>query len=550
MSPPLPQSPFSAAAPLAAARRWFQMGDRQQAAQLCQRLLAASPDEGEALHLLGLIALGDGHAACAASLFAHAAAVCPGHAQAHANRAAALHRLGRSGDALAACRRALALQPAEPVLLHNMAALLRECGRGAMAITAFRRLVRLAPHNGAGFHGLLDALRTSGELTEAVAAGRALVALHPALPATHGNLGILLQFQGCPDAAMRCYTRALTLDPEYAEARSNLGLAQLLTGDLAQGWSNYAARWQAAGNSAAAAADLRSALPVWDGGPLGGRRLLAWGELGVGDEILLAGMIPDLEERGIACVLEAAPRLVPLFARSFPRVEVVPRREPPHPPAWPDDLGAQCALGNLGRWLRPDFGAFPRRSHYLNADPHRTSALRARYRAMAGGNRLVGISWHSANPLHRDFKSAPLILWAPVLRLPGITFVDLQYGDRSAELEAVRRDQGVPIIHDDSIDPLSDLDGFAAQVAALDLVISISNTTVHVAGALGVPVWTLLARQTGFLWCWFTGREDSPWYPSMRLYRQGRVGDWGPVFERVCRDLRDRPAAFTGEPLR
>lgn len=540
-SPPPSLAPIPSS-PLAMARDWLRMGDGPRAAELCRHLLVDRPGDGDALLVLGMAVLGDGRAAEAAALFGRAATLRPGHVQAHANRAAALHRLDRMAEALAACRLALALEPAEPTLNHNLATVRRDLGDEAGTITAFRRLVRLEPHHGAGFHGLTDALRRSGELSEAVAAARALAALHPAVPSTHGNLGILLQFQGRVGAAMRCYARALALDPGYAEARSNLGLAQLLTGDLAAGWVHYASRWEAVNNDdAAVAARLRSALPAWDGGPLdsplGGRRLLAWGELGVGDEILLAGMIPDLTARGVACVLEAAPRLVPLFARSFPAVEVVPRPAPSQPPVLPPGLAAQCSLGNLGRWLRPDLAAFPRRPRYLTADPERTAVLRERYRAMAGGNRLIGISWHSANPLHRDFKSAPLALWAPVLRLPGITFVDLQYGDRSAELEAVRRAQGVSIIHDGAIDPLSDLDGFAAQVAALDLVISISNTTVHVAGALGVPVWTLLARQTGFLWCWFTEREDSPWYPSMRLYRQAEAGDWSPVFERVRRDL-------------
>jgi len=536
MSHGTPQTPipFSAAAALSAARRLLQAGERDRAAAACRRILLDSPQQDEALHTLGLIALGDGQAAAAATLFGRAATARPDYAQAHANRAAALRRLDRNGESLAAIRRALALAPAEAALLHNLGAVERALGQTGNAIAAFRRLIRLEPGNGAALHALTDVLRTAGGLDDAIMASRALAALHPASAPVLGNLGILLQFQGQLDHAMGCYARALRIDPTYAEARSNLGLSQLLTGELAAGWVNHAARWNTTAN---AKVRHTSPLPAWDGGPLPDKRLLVWGELGVGDEILLAGMIPDLATRGIGCVLETAPRLVPLFARSFPNVTVAPRGDPPHPATTLPDLGAQSALGDLGRWLRPDFASFPRSSQYLVADPQRVAALRARYQAMAEGRRLVGISWHSANPNHRDFKSAPLPLWTPILTLPGLAFVDLQYGEHSADLEAVRREHGIPIIHDDAIDPMTDLDGFAAQVAALDLVISISNTTVHVAGALGVPVWTLLARRTGFLWCWFSEREDSPWYPSMRLYRQATADDWEPVFARVRQDL-------------
>lgn len=451
--------------------------------------------------------------------------------------------MNRNGDALATIRHAVTLSPAETALLHNLGSIERAIGKIESAIWSFRLVLRLEPTNGAALHALTDLLRVSGDLDDAVVTSRALVALHPATAPAWGNQGILLQFQGRLDDAAQNYTRALRIDPTYAEARSNLGLTQLLHGNLAAGWANHAARW----NTGANAANRRhQSLPLWDGAALAGQRLLAWGELGVGDEILLAGMIPDLTQRGINCVLETAPRLAPLFARSFPDVLVAPRSDPPHPATTHPDLAAQAPLGDLGRWLRPDFAAFPPRPRYLTADPQRVAALRARYRAIAGERRLVGISWHSANPNHRDFKSAPLPLWAPLLTLPDLVFVDLQYGSHSAALEEARRTHGATILHDDSVDPMTDLDGFAAQIAALDLVISISNTTVHVAGALGIPVWTLLANRTGFLWCWFSEREDSPWYPSMRIYRQSTAGDWSPVFARVQRDLR----AFAATPDR
>jgi tetratricopeptide (TPR) repeat protein len=541
MTPLLPS--VSSSSLVAAAQRLLREGALDRADRALHAALAIAPTDPEALHLLGLAALQRGRHAAAALSFGWAIMAEPGVAKAHANRSSALRLLDRKAEALVACERALALDPSLAALHMNIATLLRDLGRSGGMIDAFRRLLRLAPGSAQGLHGLVDALRTANRLDEAILAGRRLAALCPDAAQAHGNLGVMLQFQSRLEEAKGCYARALAIDPGYAEARSNLGLLQLLTGDLAAGWVNHAARWATRDK----ASSLRSfPLPAWDGEPLPGRRLLAWGELGVGDEILLAGMIPDLAAMGVGCVLETAPRLVPLFARSFPEVEVAPRLDPPHPATEAGDLGAQSSLGNLGRWLRPDFASFPRRQSYLTADPARVAELRARYQAGRAGDRLVGISWRSVNPGHRDYKSAPLPLWSPLLRVPGVTFVDLQYGDFVADVEEARRMTGAAVIHDDSVDPLTDLDGFAAQVAALDLVISISNTTVHVAGALGVPVWMLLARQTGFLWCWFTEREDSPWYPSMRLFRQKTAGDWTPVFARIRDELERTVAA--GQP--
>lgn len=268
----------------------------------------------------------------------------------------------------------------------------------------------------------------------------------------------------------------------------------------------------------------------------GDARVLAWGEQGIGDRILLAGMLADLHEAAGDVAVETEPRLVPLLARSFPALEILAEGEPPAG----SGFMSQIALGALGQHFRKQPDAFPSRSTYLRADPARTAALRHRY-TIAPDRLLIGISWCSRNAAFGRFKSVGLAEWAPILAVPGVTFVNLQYGDTHDERSRI---EAPHILHDATIDPLRDLDGAASQIAAMDLVITTSNTTAHMAGALGIETWTLLPSGPGLLWYWFQDREDSPWYPSMRLFRQHRPGDWTELIARVASRLDRRLARF------
>ena len=175
------------------------------------------------------------------------------------------------------------------------------------------------------------------------------------------------------------------------------------------------------------------------------------------------------------------------------------------------------------------------RGAYLRADAARQDALRRRYRQRFGDRPLVGISWRGGSGDTAQARSTVLADWAPLLRQSRLGFINLQYGDCRAELTAVREEAGVEVLHDEAVDPLKDLDGFAAQTAAMDLVISIDNSTVHMAGALGMPVWVLLPAVPD--WRWMLGRSDSPWYSSVRLFRQLAPGAWTPVIASVAQEL-------------
>jgi hypothetical protein len=213
------------------------------------------------------------------------------------------------------------------------------------------------------------------------------------------------------------------------------------------------------------------------------------------------------------------------------------RAAPLPPAAVSSDIDLQMSLAELGGAFRPRFDEFPARHKFLAVDEQMRDALRQKYLAGRSDHRLVGIAWRSINPEIGAQKSVALAAWLPLLKTPGVTFVNLQYGDCAAEIERLRREHGVNIINDTDIDTLADMDPVAAQTAAMDLVISISNTTVHLAGAAGVPVWVLLPKGHARLWYWFRGLDRCAWYPSAKLLTSQNEGDWHQLLDRCASDL-------------
>jgi ADP-heptose:LPS heptosyltransferase len=319
------------------------------------------------------------------------------------------------------------------------------------------------------------------------------------------------------------------LNPASAAAVGNRGIVSLMLGRFGGGWRDYQSRVRARIGSVSLAADK-----PWDGSALTGKKLLVWTEYGLGDEIMFAGLLPEIVAQADHCTIVCAPRLLKLFRRSFPRAAILA-----HGAEIGGAFDARLPLTDAAQLLRRSFADFPRHAGYLSADLALRDTLRARYRS--GGKPLVGISWRSHGAAASPFKSTALSDWTPVLSAPDVTFVSLQYGDCAQEIAAARAATGASIIHDAGIDPNGDLDGYMAQVAAMDLVISVSNTAVHAAGALGRPTWAMIPEGQGAHWYWFRGRDDSPWYPSVQLLRQRTPRDWRQLLDLAGARLRAWP---------
>lgn len=450
--------------------------------------------------------------------------------------------LGQYEKAERALEKAAALDPAHLESLTTLATLYGKTGRHEAAETCWRKALSVTGDDAGLLTNLGIAVKLQGRLDEAIVIYTKASRLSDRDPETINNLGAALKTAGRLDEAADAFRAACGVRRDFAKAHHNLGDILLAQGQFAEGWAEL--RWDV--NEEQDEVRRRAALkPEWSGesavGKTGGGKVWLWRQHGVGDEILFAGLIPEIlgNKAGgeIGCLLECDPRLAPLFERSFPTVEIVPYAASPSRRMAQPDIVAQCRLPRLGGLLRPSFDSFGGGAPYLKADATRVAALREQYGALGSGP-IIGISWFSKAGYNSELKSTSLSDWGSVLALPDAVFVNLQYGDCAAEIAEAEARYGVRIHQGPEIDPLNDLDGFAARVAAMDAVLSTSNTTVHMAGALGTPVWCVLPPAGQSIWYWFLDRGDSPWYGSLRLIRQSPGESWPDTIKRASQMLR------------
>jgi Tfp pilus assembly protein PilF len=497
----------------------------EDAALAFERLAALRPNDGGVLNDLGGVLCQLTRYDDAVGAFRRALDARPEDAATLANLAYALCQLDRLDEAEDAARRGIAASPNNAAAHNGLGTVLERQGRLDVALTAYRRACQLAPAERAFQENLLLALNaTGGGFEERERILRARLANRPDDVDSLFNLTGVLRDQNKFAKAHETLERLMALplgDGPRAQAYALLAEMQFLAGDFVAAWSNY--RWR---EKWAGFKPRPHGQPEWAGEQLAGRTILVWSEQGVGDEIMFTRFLPLLIEKGAKVILETDPRLVPLFQRSFPAVSVCGVADP-HDPITAAGVDFQIPIGALGDKLWRQYEA-ERPPAPLQADSVKTAEMRARYLAAGetGGKRplLVGIAWRSANAAIGPAKSLPIEALTPLLRRPGTVFVDLQYGDTAAEIAAMAEASGATIVHDEKVDQFQDLDAFAAQVAALDAVVSVSNTTAHVAGALGLPMAVLLSSAP--LWRWGAEGEKSVWYDSVRLFRQVGPGEW------------------------
>jgi tetratricopeptide (TPR) repeat protein len=469
----------------------------------------------------------------AATAFRRAADLAPDNADAHANLGIALYRLGQREQAAAAHRIATVLRPDSARIWANLAAVQVDMDDLDAAQESCRKALALDADLPEAHDAIGSVFKARGLPAQAIAAFETAIRLRPEYHKPYNNLGIVFHSQGRYSDALAAYAKSVALVPDYAQAQWNKGLLHLLLGEFESGWRGY----ERGLDMKRARARFRGRrFPIWQGSLVDGKTILVSGEQGVGDQIMFASLLPDLVARGAKVLVVLENRLNPLLQRSIADLILIPNDDSTSSRIEQFAVDYQAPIGSLCRWLRPDAASFPSRRGYLKADAAQASTCRSRYRERFGDRPVIGISWRGGSGEVARVRSLALMAWAPILGQRDFGFVNLQYGDCRADLAAVRRDLGVEIFHDDMVDPLKSLDDFAAQTAAMDLVISIDNSTVHMAGALNVPVWALLPAVPD--WRWMLGRSDSPWYSSVRLFRQPAAGEWPPVIDGVAQALR------------
>jgi Flp pilus assembly protein TadD len=470
---------------LSLAERQRLAGELGSAEKLCRLVLGARPDHPGALHLLGIILHQKGDLGAGIEMLEQATAVNGNVALFHANLGEMCRQAGRLEEAVSAGRRALELEPDNPNALNNLGVAYYDREQYGRAVDCHQRALQLAP--------------SSAE--------------------AHNALGSALLALGDAAAALACYRRAVALKPDYVDAHSNLAMTLLLTGDFEGGWREFEWRHRRTGRW-----QPRPPRPEWLGESFVGKTLLITAEEGHGDAIHFLRYLPAVAARGGNIVLAVHRPLVQIARRLTTGAEVMALEE--RLPAF--DL--YRSLMSLPLVFGTSLESVPAQVPYLSVD--RASAERWRARLAGTLGLKVGLIWSGAIQYgHNRHRAIPAKRLSPLLDIEGISWFSLQLGEPSVELAQLPAGKITDLSSE-----LKDFSETAGAILALDLVISTDTAVPHLAGALARPVWVLLAFMPD--WRWLLNRETSPWYPTMRLFRQSAAGEWDAVVNKVAAELR------------
>lgn len=496
-----------------------QHGRTEEAANAYRASLEADPDQTLARLNLGNVLTQLGQNQAAVENFDLVLGKEPANVDALNNKGLALKAAGQIDDAEAVLREAVRIAPNSDQSWLNLGLVLRLGAKPAEALTAYEHALKINPTSLKALNNLAVLHRWEGNLDEAEAICRGVLRTHPNVVEVLNNLGDILQAQGRVDEASKAFEQVLALDPAHPEGHHNLAVLLLLRGEFEAGWQHYEWRWLA---KEFPSERRNFTQPLWMGENLTGETVLLYVEQGLGDALQFVRYTPLVRAHGARVVVECPASL----KRLFETVEGVDRVI-----ARGDDLGAfdlQCPFLSLPGLLSPSAETIPATVPYL-AVPTEESGLWAE-RLMSVEGLKVGLVW-AGSPHHTNDRERSILLemLSPLADVPGCAFINLQIGPSAAQLA----DAGLPIV--DLTEHINDYADTAALVAKLDLVITVDTSVAHVAGALGKTVWVLLPHAPD--WRWQLEREDSPWYPSMKLYRQPRRRDWGSVLQRIKEDL-------------
>jgi len=535
-------------------------GRHEEALEKCRQAVSIMAEDARTHHVMGFVLQTQGRCAEAIESYRRAVRLKPDFAEAHDHLGVALSERGRCDEAIESHRKAIELAPnyagaynnlaialgtascfdeaianyqqalsLEPDLVdahYNLANVLREQGRYEEAIKSYNRAIELRADHSEAYNNLGRTLKQCGRLGEAVENCEKAIALNPGLAEAYNNRGLLLKALGRHGEAIESYEKAIQLRPDYANAHWNYSLALLSEGRFAEGWEEY--QWRRKANLGAILDSQREKPGSWDGSSFTGKRLLIRYEQGMGDSLQFVRYAPMVKTRGGTVIFETLGPLLGLL-EGFEGIDELVEASPDGQPTVEFDL--DVFVLDLPRVLGTACETIPADIPYLYADQGRADVWSQR---LAGDGLKVGIVW-AGSARHTDDanRSCTLEHFRPLGQIDGIELVGLQKGAASDQAEQV--EGGMPF--ENLGDELRDFADTGAVISNLDLVVSVDTAVLHLAGAMGKRVWGILPFDAD--WRWLRQRDDSPWYPTMKLFRQTRPGDWDGVFDCVAAELRE-----------
>jgi tetratricopeptide (TPR) repeat protein len=482
-------------------------------------------DDFDALASLGAALVDLGESADAVPILEAAMCLRPKVASNYYAMGIALTGLGRHDQALSQFEHAVALDPHDPLKLNGLGVAFASKRQYDDAIACFRNALSLKPEYPEALQNLGNALRSLDRLNEAIANYHEALRLRPDYAEAHNNLGIALATLGHYSDAIAAYDRTIAIEPDHALAHKNRGITHLTLGDFERGWPDFEWRWRTKEFHRPTFPK-----PQWGGESLEAKTILLQAEQGLGDTIQFVRYARLVKSRGARVLVQCQKPLAGLLQNCLGIDVLIPAGEPLPP------FDVHAPLMSLPGLLGTTLATIPAPVPYLRADPERVTRWRERLGPRHEGEIRVGISWQgSAEFISDRHRSIPLAEFEPLAQVAGVRLYSLQKGPGAEQIQPVENRFSVTDFGD-ALDrdggPFSDT---AAIMRCLDVVVAADTSIAHLAGALGVEMWLALSAAAD--WRWMVGREDSPWYPTARLFRQQELNRWGTVFEQIAQEL-------------
>jgi len=499
-------------------------GDTDNALKSYQTAVEIKPDYADALHNIAIIYLTAGDFETACENAKKALTAVPTFAQAYNTLAYCRQQLGHLRDAAVLYQKAVELKPDYAEAYNHLGVLLTDQSNYIEAVDAFQKAIAIDPQYTELYNNMAIAKKGLCAFDEAIENYRKVTEMDPSFYEAFNNLGNSLRDQGKPAEAIENYTRAIEINPNYSDAYWNRSLAMLLNGDLAEGFRQY--QWRREPSLGILTYPHKYDKPRWDGRPINGKTLLIHYEQGFGDNIQFIRYLPKLKEIGATVLFEARKPMLDLL-KDFPGIDRLIEANPHG--SVTEDFDFYAALMDLPAIFQTTLETIPAEVPYLFADKDKSEKLKSK---IDTDDYKVGIVW-SGKPTHGDDanRSCKLNNFAPLTKIDGVKLFSLQKGDAEKQIFQFSIE----------IENLaSHLESFADTAAAienLDLVISVDTAVLHLAAAMGKPTWGLIQYSPD--WRWLLDRSDSPWYPTVRLFRQKKYADWKEVFEEVAEQLKN-----------
>lgn len=470
--------------------RYLEVGNHSSAELLLKQILKFKPDHADSLRLFAVI-----------------------YAQ-----------QGDSEKALIEIEKSIHVNRRNGISYSNKGNILLDLGRPTEAIDAYKTAIKMSPNYAEGYSNLGNGFQAVGDYTKAIECYQSALRMEPGNLEFKLNLGNAYSRTHLYEKATQCYEEIISINPSNPSAHFYLAQIQLFTGNFQAGWMEYEWRWLSKENSSR---PLKTSREVWQGQSFDGC-LYVWAEQGIGDQILYASMLPELRKFPQKKIISVEKKLLPIFTRSFPDFEFIDKATT----LSEDKYDRHIPIANLGKIFRKSKTNFiDAENNYLVSNKEVVCSIRDR--ESLGGKKLCGISWKSINQSFGKQKSIALLDLSEILQLKNLSFVNLQYGDVSSEIDDVCRALDASINSIQEFDLFEDIDSVLSLIDACDIILTTSNSTAHLAGGLGKKVLLLLPFSVGRFWYWHDNDGISLWYPSIRVFKQEQSGDWSKPIQAV-----------------